>query len=73
MFLGFLVQLPLPKQISKEKIINLIYPTKDVDGFHPINVGKLASGNNAIVPCTPLGCSILIIKNRKKIYLENML
>ena len=53
---GILVQLPLPKQISKEKIINLIYPSKDVDGFHPMNVGNLASGNNAIVPCTPLGC-----------------
>ena len=62
---GILVQLPLPKQISKEKIINLIYPSKDVDGFHPINVGNLASGNNAIVPCTPLGCSILIKKIEK--------
>ena len=59
---GILVQLPLPKQINKEKIINLIHPSKDVDGFHPINVGNLASGYQAITPCTPLGCSILIKK-----------
>ncbi len=59
---GILVQLPLPKQINKEKIINLIHPSKDVDGFHPINVGNLASGYHAITPCTPLGCSILIKK-----------
>ena len=57
---GILVQLPLPDQISKEKIINLIDPLKDVDGFSPINVGNLASGYNAIVPCTPLGCLHLI-------------
>ena len=54
---GILVQLPLPKQINKEKIINLIHPSKDVDGFHPINVGNLALGYQAITPCTPLGCS----------------
>ncbi len=59
---GILVQLPLPKQINKEKIINLIHPSKDVDGFHPINVGNLASGYHSIIPCTPLGCSILIKK-----------
>ena len=59
---GILVQLPLPKQINKEKIINLIHPSKDVDGFHPINVGNLASGYQAITPCTPLGCSMLIKK-----------
>ena len=59
---GILVQLPLPKQINKEKIINLIHPSKDVDGFHPINVGNLASGYHAITPCTPLGCSMLIKK-----------
>jgi len=59
---GILVQLPLPKQINKEKIINLIHPSKDVDGFHPVNVGNLASGYHAITPCTPLGCSILIKK-----------
>ena len=57
---GILVQLPLPKHIDKEKIINSILPTKDVDGFHPINVGNLSSGSKSIVPCTPLGCLILI-------------
>jgi methylenetetrahydrofolate dehydrogenase (NADP+)/methenyltetrahydrofolate cyclohydrolase len=59
---GILVQLPLPPQVNKEKIINTISPLKDVDGFHPINVGNLSSGNNAIVPCTPLGCLFLIKK-----------
>ena len=57
---GILVQLPLPDHINKEKIINAIDPLKDVDGFHPINVGNLASGNSSIVPCTPLGCLHLI-------------
>ena len=59
---GVLVQLPLPPQINKEKIINAINPLKDVDGFHPINVGNLSSGYNATVPCTPLGCLLLIKK-----------
>ena len=59
---GILVQLPLPRQINKEKIINAIKPLKDVDGFHPINVGNLSSGYNATVPCTPLGCLLLIKK-----------
>ena len=59
---GILVQLPLPPQVNKEKIINAINPLKDVDGFHPINVGNLSSGYNAIVPCTPLGCLLLIKK-----------
>tara|TARA_B100000795_G_C22660604_1_gene383941 strand:+ start:43 stop:879 length:837 start_codon:yes stop_codon:yes gene_type:complete len=59
---GILVQLPLPEQINKEKIINSIHPSKDVDGFNPINVGNLSSGYNAIVPCTPLGCLLLIKK-----------
>ncbi len=59
---GILVQLPLPSQISKEKIINAISPSKDVDGFNPINVGNLSSGYDSIVPCTPLGC-LLLIKN----------
>ena len=62
---GILVQLPLPKQINKEKIINAISPKKDVDGFHPINVGNLSSGYKAIVPCTPLGCLLLIKKIQK--------
>ena len=59
---GILVQLPLPPQINKEKIINAISPLKDVDGFHPINVGNLSSGYRATVPCTPLGCLLLIKK-----------
>ena len=62
---GILVQLPLPPQISKEKIINAISPLKDVDGFHPVNVGNLASGYKAVVPCTPLGCLLLIKKIEK--------
>ena len=64
---GILVQLPLPTQISKEKIINAINPSKDVDGFHPINVGNLSSGYNAIVPCTPLGCLLLVKKIEKNL------
>ena len=59
---GILVQLPLPSQISKEKIINAINPSKDVDGFNPINVGNLSSGYDSIVPCTPLGWLLLIKK-----------
>jgi methylenetetrahydrofolate dehydrogenase (NADP+)/methenyltetrahydrofolate cyclohydrolase len=53
---GILVQLPLPKQIDAQKVIAAIDPAKDVDGFHPVNVGKLWSGLPALVPCTPLGC-----------------
>ena len=64
---GILVQLPLPEQISKEKIINAIDPKKDVDGFNPINVGNLASGYKSIVPCTPLGCLLLIKKFEKNL------
>jgi len=64
---GILVQLPLPKQINKEKIINTIHPKKDVDGFHPINVGNLSSGYKAIVPCTPFGCLLLIKKIEKNL------
>ena len=59
---GILVQLPLPSQINKEKIINAIDPKKDVDGFHPTNVGNLSLGYKATVPCTPLGCLLLIKK-----------
>ena len=59
---GILVQLPLPKQINKEKIINLIDPSKDVDGFNPLNVGNLSSGYKGIIPCTPLGCLLLLKK-----------
>mgnify|MGYP001330101501 CR=1 FL=1 len=64
---GILVQLPLPNQIDKEKVINAINPLKDVDGFNPINVGNLSSGYQAIVPCTPLGCLILIKKVEKNL------
>ena len=59
---GILVQLPLPTQIDKEKIINAIDPKKDVDGFHPTNVGNLSSGYKATIPCTPLGCLLLVKK-----------
>ena len=64
---GILVQLPLPPQINKEKIINAVSPKKDVDGFHPINVGNLSSGYHALVPCTPLGCLYLIKKVEKNL------
>jgi methylenetetrahydrofolate dehydrogenase (NADP+)/methenyltetrahydrofolate cyclohydrolase len=53
------VQLPLPQQIDPQKIIEAIDPAKDVDGFHPLNVGKLARGLPGLVPCTPLGCIML--------------
>jgi methylenetetrahydrofolate dehydrogenase (NADP+)/methenyltetrahydrofolate cyclohydrolase len=56
---GILVQLPLPPEIDAQKVIAAIDPAKDVDGFHPLNVGRLASGLPALVPCTPLGCVIL--------------
>jgi methylenetetrahydrofolate dehydrogenase (NADP+)/methenyltetrahydrofolate cyclohydrolase len=52
---GILVQLPLPKQIDEGPIIEAVHPAKDVDGFHPINVGKLALGQPSLVPCTPAG------------------
>jgi methylenetetrahydrofolate dehydrogenase (NADP+)/methenyltetrahydrofolate cyclohydrolase len=53
---GILVQLPLPKQIDSERVIAAVDPGKDVDGFHPLNAGRLASGLSALAPCTPLGC-----------------
>ena len=59
---GILVQLPLPKHIDKQKVIEKIDPSKDVDGFHPMNVGNLSSGYESSVPCTPLGCYLLIKK-----------
>ena len=52
---GILVQLPLPKHIDAEQILNAVSPKKDVDGFHPINVGKLVIGEAKLIPCTPLG------------------
>ena len=60
---GILVQLPLPKQIDEQAIITAIDPNKDVDGFHPVNAGRLATGLEGLVPCTPLGC-LLLLKDR---------
>ena len=57
---GILVQLPLPKHINKQKVIETISPDKDVDGLHPMNVGNLSSGYQGSIPCTPLGCYLLI-------------
>jgi methylenetetrahydrofolate dehydrogenase (NADP+)/methenyltetrahydrofolate cyclohydrolase len=56
---GILVQLPLPAQIDTQKVIEAIDPAKDVDGFHPVNAGRLARGLPGLVPCTPLGCVML--------------
>jgi len=57
---GILVQLPLPKQIKEQRVLDAIRPDKDVDGFHPMNAGLLASGRPALVPCTPRGSMKLI-------------
>jgi methylenetetrahydrofolate dehydrogenase (NADP+)/methenyltetrahydrofolate cyclohydrolase len=57
---GILVQLPLPPQVNSERVIAAIDPAKDVDGFHPINAGRLATGIEALVPCTPYGCLYLL-------------
>jgi methylenetetrahydrofolate dehydrogenase (NADP+)/methenyltetrahydrofolate cyclohydrolase len=57
---GILVQLPLPEHLDEEYIINAIAPEKDVDGFHPVNVGRLNSGQETLTPCTPLGCLIML-------------
>ena len=57
---GILVQLPLPKQISEQRVLDMVSAAKDVDGFHPLNVGLLGSGRAALVPCTPLGCMRLL-------------
>ena len=64
---GILVQLPLPKHIDKRKVIETILPSKDVDGFHPVNVGNLSSGNDSSIPCTPLGCYLLLKKVEKNL------
>jgi methylenetetrahydrofolate dehydrogenase (NADP+) / methenyltetrahydrofolate cyclohydrolase len=56
---GILVQLPLPPQVDSHKVIEAIDPAKDVDGFHPVNAGRLATGLPALTPCTPLGCILL--------------
>lgn len=60
---GILVQLPLPDHVDSKLILNTIDPGKDVDGFHPINVGLLSIGDEALVPCTPLGC-LMLLKDR---------
>ncbi|MGJ8647843.1 MAG: bifunctional methylenetetrahydrofolate dehydrogenase/methenyltetrahydrofolate cyclohydrolase FolD [Marinomonas colpomeniae] len=57
---GILVQLPLPSHLSENRIIEAISPEKDVDGFHPQNVGKLSTGQQSLIPCTPLGCMIML-------------
>jgi len=57
---GILVQLPLPKHIDPQRVIDAIVPRKDVDGFHPQNTGHLWSGGKALVPCTPYGCLLLL-------------
>lgn len=57
---GILVQLPLPRHINTGAIVDAIDPAKDVDGLHPINAGLLAAGKNGLVPCTPLGCMLLL-------------
>ena len=62
---GILVQLPLPEHVNSDKILDRIKPEKDVDGFHANNVGKLWSGLDSLVPCTPLGCSIILKKISK--------
>ena len=62
-FHGILVQLPLPKHISEDKVIDIIDPKKDVDGFHPVNVGKLLIGNPYFMPCTPAGIQQLLVRS----------
>ena len=64
---GILVQLPLPKHINKRKVIETIAHGKDVDGFHPMNVGNLSSGYDSSIPCTPFGCSLLIKQVEKNL------
>jgi methylenetetrahydrofolate dehydrogenase (NADP+)/methenyltetrahydrofolate cyclohydrolase len=59
---GILVQLPLPKHVDEQAVLTRIDPDKDVDGFHPVNVGRLSIGLDALVPCTPLGCLKLLQK-----------
>lgn len=64
---GILVQLPVPDHIDESKVLNNIDPKKDVDGFHPVNVGKLFSGEDAFVPCTPLGVMEMLHRNNVEI------
>jgi len=64
---GILVQLPLPKHLNEEEVLNAINPKKDVDGFHPVNVGKLMIGEPDYLPCTPAGIQQLLIRSGVKI------
>jgi len=59
---GILVQLPLPNHLDEKQVIDRISPEKDVDGFHVVNVGRLSSGQKSMVPCTPLGCLLMLRK-----------
>jgi methylenetetrahydrofolate dehydrogenase (NADP+)/methenyltetrahydrofolate cyclohydrolase len=61
---GILVRLPLPTQIDSTVVLHAIRPDKDVEGFHPTNVGRLATGADGIVPCAPLGCMLLLKQRR---------
>jgi len=60
---GILVQLPLPKQIDEAKVIGAIDPRKDIDGFHPINIGRMLAGEPCFLPCTPAGCQALLMRS----------
>jgi methylenetetrahydrofolate dehydrogenase (NADP+) / methenyltetrahydrofolate cyclohydrolase len=60
---GILVQMPLPEHIDEQKVLNAVDPAKDVDGFHPINVGKLLNGEEGFVPCTPAGCIEMLLRS----------
>ena len=64
---GILVQLPLPKHINADSVINTINPDKDVDGFHAINTGRLWTNIDSLVPCTPLGCKMLLLDELKNL------
>src|SRR5271167_3635997 len=64
---GILIQLPLPKQVDAKRVLEAVDPAKDVDGFHPINLGKLVSGRPGLVACTPAGCMEILLRNNIKI------
>jgi len=64
---GILVQLPLPSQVDTKRILEAVDPTKDVDGFHPVNLGRLVSGRPGLVACTPAGCMEILRRNEIKI------
>jgi methylenetetrahydrofolate dehydrogenase (NADP+)/methenyltetrahydrofolate cyclohydrolase len=64
---GILVQLPLPKQINEAKVLLAINPDKDVDGFHPVNIGKMVAGEKAFLPCTPHGIIHLLVRSGVKL------